>query len=571
MANYFYFKCGHGKQFQERHWCLDVPSWKCLDPRCLNIIKDALPYCGDHNAEHFGVRVDQAHWLVGGGRGVFADRALDITPSGEILFPYAGELVTAGHFEKWYAQNTAPYGADYGKKINGTEKNAAVIGEDGARVRGIGTLLNHPPVGKEANCEFAWGYCEPINKKKVFGLAVTRAVQSGEELYVDYFTVLPPLKSKTTAKERAERKKQEAKQYRFDEIGVKYGTQFFSSPPPGFDLADSQWPKNILISTGNILDSEFTSEMYDEIVDGHNRVKEAELASWSEKQERKHRDRAIHNSRYSLIQNIDRPKEWDSNTVVWATRLTETENELPHEIEEIKRKWEEFQKNTEDEAEARLLRRIEASGPHGFVQVDVFAEAAVNAPHPLEGLLDGAAIDRSVFANDRDPTLEQSAVVPVVNAHYRFVVNEEALLEDVKRKIEKTVEENNTSEFTLADMKRRLETEFGVDFVKKHSVAIKKHAVDTTVAKNQRERRPPPVRVKRTRVKRASVEHGSHFEYLPSRGNDFEEYVYHYLEKTKHKGKAKQSMLEWLYDHWQNERFYSTGTKRFRKMRKRKN
>lgn len=68
----------------------------------------------------------------------------------------------------------------------------------------------------------------------------------------------------------------------------------------------------------------------------------------------------------------------------------------------------------------------------------------------------------------------------------------------------------------------------------------------------------------KSRTGKKHENHGEHLTYLLS-GN-FDKYVQHYLKCIKHNGPTTNNMLDYLKENYDNKKYYSTLTRRFRKL-----
>ena len=169
------------------HFGCPLVSMRCLfkDARgrqCEHRTVYGVGYCPPHLDRLFGLRIADSK-IEGGGMGVFATRSLPkgdpkVAPAycrgvaGEVCsIPYWGEIITEAEGNKRYGSETAPYGMEI-------ENSTDMI--DAACLRGFGSIINHPPKGKKANCRIAHrgdGYPS---------IEIVQPVKKGEELYLNY-------------------------------------------------------------------------------------------------------------------------------------------------------------------------------------------------------------------------------------------------------------------------------------------------------------------------------------------------------------------------------------------------
>lgn len=168
------------------HFGCRLVSMRCLfknkKGQCEASTDYGVGYCPTHLERLFGLRIAESK-IEGGGMGVFATRSLPqgnpkVAPNycrgvaGEVCsIPYWGEIITEAEGNKRYGSETAPYGMEI-------ENSTDMI--DAACLRGFGSIINHPPKGKKANCRIAHrgdGYPS---------IEIVQPVKKGEELYLNY-------------------------------------------------------------------------------------------------------------------------------------------------------------------------------------------------------------------------------------------------------------------------------------------------------------------------------------------------------------------------------------------------
>lgn len=127
--------------------------------------------CWQHLMKAKGLRL-KASGIPGAGKGLFAMD--DGLPSGTLMFKkgqmvveYDGQVIDQKELVQRYGDFTAPYG------IQAT----AVLYEDGACRRGVGTMVNH---SKRANVKFYRGAQNRIK------LRAMKHIYNGQELLVNY-------------------------------------------------------------------------------------------------------------------------------------------------------------------------------------------------------------------------------------------------------------------------------------------------------------------------------------------------------------------------------------------------
>jgi len=171
--NIFYF-IGSKTQFSCTIQCQQCQAETTSGKRCSN--RTCIDkYCWIHLRKIKHLRIKKS-LLLNAGRGLFAD---DGTKSQDIVFKkndrilsnitlYNGEKVTGKELDKRYGDDTAPYGIGMGS-----------VYEDGACVRGAGSMANHSP--KQANAKLSFD-----SKNKVFSVKATKNIKNGQEIYVNY-------------------------------------------------------------------------------------------------------------------------------------------------------------------------------------------------------------------------------------------------------------------------------------------------------------------------------------------------------------------------------------------------
>ena len=152
--------------------------------RCKRRVCIGVPVCFTHLYKNHNLRIRDAKH----GKGLFAQKGLRPQPRGrrgargatilfrknEVIIPYGGETLTDDALNRRYPQETpAVYGL--------VERRGRMVRvEDGACVRGIGTLANdYHGSGKTANARFAV-------KDGKFVLVATCNIHDGSEILVTY-------------------------------------------------------------------------------------------------------------------------------------------------------------------------------------------------------------------------------------------------------------------------------------------------------------------------------------------------------------------------------------------------
>ena len=121
----------------------------------------------------------QTSTIPGAGKGLFAlDRS---RPHRQVLFhanaiicEYGGEILDEDEKDERYEDKTAPYAV----RINRNRY------EDGATERGVGSLANEPPRGRDANARLALYNVRGGNGR--VRLIAESPIRNGDEIFVEY-------------------------------------------------------------------------------------------------------------------------------------------------------------------------------------------------------------------------------------------------------------------------------------------------------------------------------------------------------------------------------------------------
>lgn len=125
--------------------------------------------CPKHLREHYHVHMADST-IPGAGRGVFACGAKEggvVFLQGDVVVPYAGEHIDYKELHRRYGNATAPYAILVRPNLY----------EDGACVRGIGSMINHS--ADHPNVTFM------RHRNRIYFMA-QRDILHGEELLVHY-------------------------------------------------------------------------------------------------------------------------------------------------------------------------------------------------------------------------------------------------------------------------------------------------------------------------------------------------------------------------------------------------
>lgn len=187
-------------------YAVEIPRQACKHPGCPNTFKIGGPYCEDHTHQIYGVKWGTSPlYPTLLNRGVIATRGRSVKKSQkedgkpDPWLPYSAEYITEVEEDRRYGKKyTKPYTLSLGSgggKIDGVKYQS----QDGARIRAIGTMVNHPPDGRVANVIF-------IKHKGCLWLEAIRDIKKGDELWADYHGGGPVTKDS----------------YHFDEPGVYF-------------------------------------------------------------------------------------------------------------------------------------------------------------------------------------------------------------------------------------------------------------------------------------------------------------------------------------------------------------
>jgi hypothetical protein len=179
MPYQFRFFVHNALVFQGQLQCNRCIADNVDNTKCKRIVCLGLPYCFQHlkSFKHLQIRDSE---IPNSGKGLFAvnpdarrANAVVFNTDGDIC-DYHGELIDHAELVRRYGTHTAPYGMT----IKQHERY-----EDGALVRGVGTLVNHM-TGRNANAAFK---IVMINKKAHHvKLQALKPIRNGDEIYVDY-------------------------------------------------------------------------------------------------------------------------------------------------------------------------------------------------------------------------------------------------------------------------------------------------------------------------------------------------------------------------------------------------
>lgn len=148
---------------------------------CKNRTCIGVPYCWMHLLKLHHLRIKQSS-VHNAGKGLFAIRRGDVDvqgnrvpifKKGDTIIKYGGEPVTAQQLQARYGNFTAPYGLSVTKNVF----------ENGACVRGVGTLANHA-VKSLANAKYSYA---TINRRPAYAvIKALKNIYDGDEILVHY-------------------------------------------------------------------------------------------------------------------------------------------------------------------------------------------------------------------------------------------------------------------------------------------------------------------------------------------------------------------------------------------------
>ena len=197
MPNFFEFSINHRIRFRGQLTTEQCSCISSIGRRCRNKTVIGSGYCWQHLLSIKHLRIKPST-IPNAGEGLFAlNKRIPIGTlmfqEGDKLVEYHGEIINHNELERRYGDKTAPYGIE----INHNRY------EDGALLRGVGTLINHKPL-RQSNCRFSISKNNrnpQLNNK--INIVATKNIYNGDELFVYY-----------------------GDDYRFHEPGVSYRTVY---------------------------------------------------------------------------------------------------------------------------------------------------------------------------------------------------------------------------------------------------------------------------------------------------------------------------------------------------------
>ena len=155
---------------------LQLQSMRCITikkngQQCKNIVVIGMPCCRSHLQTEYNVAVRPSQ-IPNAGKGLYAYNGEPynneiVFRTGQKICPYYGEIINLQTLEDRYGIYTAPYGIQ-------VDNNTY---EDGARMRGVGSLINHRA---NPNVRYSVG-----RDKKIYIVAI-KNIRNNVELYANY-------------------------------------------------------------------------------------------------------------------------------------------------------------------------------------------------------------------------------------------------------------------------------------------------------------------------------------------------------------------------------------------------
>lgn len=154
-----------------------LESLQCADHtkaghRCKRRTVIGSPYCSSHLTAHHYLKIKPST-IPGAGKGLFAWSPVDsnrnavLFSRGNLICRYQGEKISRAELVDRYGDKSPPY-------VVGISANSY---EDGARVRGIGSLANTLPGQNNATISIYRGHAS---------LKATKAIRHGDEILLSY-------------------------------------------------------------------------------------------------------------------------------------------------------------------------------------------------------------------------------------------------------------------------------------------------------------------------------------------------------------------------------------------------
>lgn len=173
---FFYRNLATGHQ-----WSGIVQTRKCeYQGGCNRDATIGAPLCWQHNKIEYHLRIGPSPVA---GKGVFAVRPNNAWPlnkpviqKGETCCYYYGELIDEDELQERYDGSVGIYVVEV--------KQQPPMYEDGALLRGLGSMINHQPTA-QANCRFG-RYFDYDAGQSYTVVKATKNIYDGQELFADY-------------------------------------------------------------------------------------------------------------------------------------------------------------------------------------------------------------------------------------------------------------------------------------------------------------------------------------------------------------------------------------------------
>jgi hypothetical protein len=172
--------------FQENLKCTQCQAITKAGTRCSLVSCIGQGYCWIHLKYNKHLRI-KTSTIPNAGKGLFAiNTKLPHHPQqphhpdhvvfkpGDTITDYGGEVITHAQLQARYGNHAAPYAA-----VQTTSNGGRY--EDGATLRGVGTMANKPPTGKPYNAVLSYS---PTRQKLT--LKASRRIYNHQEIFLSY-------------------------------------------------------------------------------------------------------------------------------------------------------------------------------------------------------------------------------------------------------------------------------------------------------------------------------------------------------------------------------------------------
>lgn len=172
MPYKFFFLINNNISFQCNLRCNNCISTNTNGSRCKLRSCIGTPYCWIHllYIKHLRIKYS-TNPRAGKGLFVMSKQHDDneiVFRNGDIIIEYGGEIITNNALDNRYGDYTAPYAIRHGNRI-----------EDGACIRGAGTVINHAPTA-QANARFS------LSRNGQFRIIATKNIRNNREIFCNY-------------------------------------------------------------------------------------------------------------------------------------------------------------------------------------------------------------------------------------------------------------------------------------------------------------------------------------------------------------------------------------------------